>query len=703
MARFYTSCPTERRIPGDCEKPGNGYGAALLQDNEGYCFQTAERTLFLGREYGMNGTEKGARRRMRLQELAVPLAVASVFAALLAASIPLANPKAPNWVDTSSPFTALNIAFAWIAAFAFMWLLSADDAPKRLAQALRRIRPHAPASNPSQNKAREGNGSTFFRRIRSKLAFSWDYRSILVCALLILVAWFPVLLFIWPGGFSRDTVNMLYQFTTSGPVWYSATGTMIDAHFINHHPVFDTLICGFFYWLGSLTGNSAWGIFFFACATYLFAAGVLGAMLCYLHSKLHLAWGFSFACLLFFMFFPVFPLFFSYLSKDAIFVPWFLLWALEFVELWRTRGKALTVRFAILFCLVSAVCILSKQTALYLVLAGAVALFARMRGKRLKLACAGLAGGSLLVALALFPALVYPALGGVAPVGQQEALGTPLNQTVSLYREHPETFSSQDRETMNRVIKLDKAVRDYREFTVDGVKDRWRTNTATPRETMAFLALWASKGLTPQGARCYFESTARICSPFFVPTAGLNAPNFLSPRKIRSFASSVDRAGGDFVDLHLKQPKVFEENRKNLDGAIAQAVRTPVAGMFLTIGLYSGFIPLMCLIALSARRKDAARGAVWAMLPVIVLLLIQIVTPAAFARYAMPFVAGTPLLIGCTWALLNGGRADASQAEAGGKAAARAKDPHPGAHAATPPFPACRPLPPLPKMSSDSA
>lgn len=629
--------------------------------------------LLFGGEHGMNGSEKTTRARVR--ELALPAVVASIFTGASAASIPVANPKIPNWIDASNPLAALNIAFVWIVVFFIMWLLTAEDAPQRLARTLNGSRPGASVARITQSAGHSEGKRVPLWRTRIKLPFSWGHRSIFACALLILAAWFPVLLFIWPGGFSRDTVNMLYQFTTSGPVWYSATGTMIDAHFINHHPVFDTLICGFFYWLGSLTGNSAWGIFFFACATYLFTAGVLGAMLCYLHSKLHLTWGFSFSCLLFLMFFPVFPLFFSYLSKDAIFVPWFLLWALEFVELWRTRGKTSTARRAILFCLVSAVCILSKQTALYIVLAGAVALLIRMRGGRAKLVCVGLTGVALFLALALFPALVYPALGGVAPVGQQEALGTPLNQTVSLYREHPEAFSSRDRETINRVIKLDNAVRDYREFTVDGVKDRWRTNTATSRETMAFLALWASKGFTSQGARCYFESTVRICSPFFVPTAGLNAPNFLSPRKIRSFARSVDHAGGDFVDLHLKQPKVFEENRKNLDFAIAQAVRAPVAGMFLTIGFYSGFIPLMCLIALIARRKNREKGAVWAMLPVIMLLLVQIVAPAAFARYAMPFVVAAPLLIGCTWALLRGssGRKGAPQAQADGNASARAK------------------------------
>ncbi|MGI6535695.1 MAG: DUF6020 family protein [Eggerthellaceae bacterium] len=632
----------------------------------------------------------------RLRECALPVAVASMLAALLAASIPLANMSVPNWVYPSNPFNIPNIAFAWLAVFFGMWLLTAENAPHRFAGVLRRAWSRMTRRNAPKAAQDDGQARVSLPRLRTRLPFSWDRRSVLICMLLILAAWLPVLLITWPGGFSRDTVNMLYQFTTQGPAWYSATGTMVDTHFINHHPVFDTLICGFFYWLGSLTGNSAWGIFFFACATYVFASGVLGATVCYLHAKLGLCWGYAFASLLFLMFFPLFPLFFSYMSKDAIFVPWFLLWTLGYIEAWRTRGKALTVKFAILLCLVSAICILSKQTALYIMLASALALLVRVQGARMKAACAGVFAGALLVSLALFPAIVYPALGGVTPIGQQEALGTPLNQTVSLYLEHPDSFSDQDLQTVNRVIKLNRAVRDYKEFSVDGVKDRWRTKEATAQDTMAFLALWIQKGLTAQGASCYFDSTARICAAFFVPASGLSAPNFLPPRKIQAFARSVDKAGGDFVDLRLKQPKTFKDNRAAMDGAIAQTVQTPFVGMFFTIGLYSGFIPLMCLVALIAQRKRAEKGAVLALLPVIVLLLIQVVSPVAFTRYAMPFVVGAPLMVGVTVALLRGqtarsGRGGALRADAVGEGACKTQAPG-ETRAATPPL-APSPLP----------
>lgn len=608
----------------------------------------------------------------RLRECALPVAVASILAALLAASIPLANMSVPNWVYPSNPFNIPNIAFAWLAVFFGMWLLTAENAPHRFAGILRRAYSRTVSKGAPKTAQDGGRARVSFPRLRAGLPFSWDRRSVLICMLLILAAWLPVLLITWPGGFSRDTVNMLYQFTTQGPAWYSATGTMVDTHFINHHPIFDTLICGFFYWLGSLTGNSAWGIFFFACATYVFASGVLGATVCYLHAKLGLCWGYAFASLLFLMFFPLFPLFFSYMSKDAIFVPWFLLWTLGYIEAWRTRGKVLAVKFAIFLCLVSAICILSKQTALYIVLASAVALLIRVQGARLKAACGGVFAGALLVSLALFPAIVYPALGGVTPIGQQEALGTPLNQTVSLYREHPDAFSDQDLQTMNRVIRLDRAVHDYEEFSVDGVKDRWRTKEATAQDTAAFVALWIQKGLTVQGATCYFDSTVRICAAFFVPASGLSAPNFLPPRKIQAFARSVDSAGGNYVDLHLKQPEKFKNNRAAIDGAIAQTVQTPFVGMFFTIGFYSGFIPIVCLVALIAQRKRAEKGAVLALLPVIVLLLFQVISPVAFPRYAMPFVVGAPLLVGATIALMEkrsarSGRGSALQADGNGE------------------------------------
>lgn len=74
----------------------------------------------------------------RLRECALPVAVASILAALLAASIPLANMSVPNWVYPSNPFNIPNIAFAWLAVFFGMWLLTAENAPHRFAGILRR-------------------------------------------------------------------------------------------------------------------------------------------------------------------------------------------------------------------------------------------------------------------------------------------------------------------------------------------------------------------------------------------------------------------------------------------------------------------------------------------------------------------------------------------------------------------------------------
>jgi 4-amino-4-deoxy-L-arabinose transferase-like glycosyltransferase len=164
----------------------------------------------------------------------------------------------------------------------------------------------------------------------------------------------------------------------------------------------------------------------------------------------------------------------------------------------------------------------------------------------------------------------------------------------------------------------------------------------------------------------------RICAAFFVPASGLSAPSFLPPRKIQAFARSVDSAGGNFVDLHLKRPEKFKNNRAAIDGAIAQTVQTPFAGMFFTIGFYSGFIPIVCLVALIAQRKRAEKGAVLALLPVIVLLLFQVISPVAFPRYAMPFVVGAPLLVGATIALMekrtaHSGRGSALQADGNGE------------------------------------
>ena len=71
-------------------------------------------------------------------------------------------------------------------------------------------------------------------------------KSILVCTCVILICWLPYIVLQFPCAMFRDTYDQLYQFQTHAPTLYVFLGEYTNAEFVDHHPVFDSLLFGSF-------------------------------------------------------------------------------------------------------------------------------------------------------------------------------------------------------------------------------------------------------------------------------------------------------------------------------------------------------------------------------------------------------------------------------------------------------------------------
>lgn len=547
-------------------------------------------------------------------------AAASALCVALVCSAGFANGGYTQWLWAGGALFAFDVAFAWAVAFLCI-------------RALLLCTPAKPASAPA---------GRLTRFLHMALPGTWDARGIACSALLMLAVWVPVLLFTWPGGSSPDTINMLYQYASPAPTAYWTSGTVVNAEFIDHHPVLDSLICGAFWQLGGLFGNHAWGFFLFSLANFALASSVAGAMVCYMASRLLAPRGLVLASQSFLMFFPVFPAFFSYMSKDAIFVPWFMLWMLLFLDWWRTGGVPSGKRLAA-FVLVGLMCLLTKKLAIFFIVPGILVLAVHLRSPRPRIAALLGIAVSLALAFAVFPALVYPLAGGVAPGGRQEVLGTPINQVVTLYEEDPGAFSDEEVQVLDRVVNLRQVSETWRDgnpFRVDRSKDGFRQGAADS-DVDAFLGLWLKKGFGHPLA--YGKATYSICMPYFMPTQGMRMNGFLG-QYYDERRELVEDLGLTWVDLDLHQPTFFHDNQIALCSSIEAAARLPGIGMFFTIGFYSGWLPFFCFLALALRRPRA----LWGLAPIGAIWLLQLLNPAALVRYALPLIVLAPLYLAWT-------------------------------------------------------
>ena len=137
----------------------------------------------------------------------------------------------------------------------------------------------ADADKDAADKARAAAGQSARTSASQKprrfpwLNFAFDMKHVLKLAGVIFVCWLPVLILMYPCSINPDTTEQLFEFQTSAPTYYPWGNEYVDAEFVDHHPVFDTLLYGGITLLGDAIGS--YNIAFFL---FILLQGALGAL-----------------------------------------------------------------------------------------------------------------------------------------------------------------------------------------------------------------------------------------------------------------------------------------------------------------------------------------------------------------------------------------------------------------------------------------
>ena len=230
-----------------------------------------------------------------------------------------------------------------------------------------------------------------------------------------------------------------YQFLCPAPTWYPATSEAINANFVDHHPVFDSIIYGSFVSLGRMLGSDGLGMLLFGICQSAFTAIAFALTICYLE-RLGVPPLLRILSVAFVVLYPIIPISADTMQKDSTFAPVFLLYLLCYFELFRTKGAiAESKRFVVGFILVSCLIALTKKPGIYLVVICAIALLIALKHYR-KTAAIMLIAPVLICSLILH-AIFVPLLD-IAPGGKQEVLGILYQQSVTVLREAPDDVSA---------------------------------------------------------------------------------------------------------------------------------------------------------------------------------------------------------------------------------------------------------------------
>lgn len=298
----------------------------------------------------------------------------------------------------------------------------------------------------------------------------------------ILLFWLPIYLAYYPGICAYDMPIQL--------------GQILNSHYIDHHPIFHTLLIRLFLSLGKWFNNPNLGIGLFSLLQMLLLSAVISAGITSLSasgvSRFWIVLSLLWAC-----FFPVHPYISISITKDVVFSIFFLAQALLLLYLSRCQRNSLRIDFWDLEYLAAAVgTVLFRVNGKYALLVLLAYLFIRML---LSPKMRPFWGRLLLTTLAAFLAGNFM-LKGVfiltdAEQGdRREMLSLPIQQLARTYVYHggagihPEddnTMSERDKALINDFI-LNQAYLDYRPDIADPVKKQ--TNTYVIRyRSMEFI------------------------------------------------------------------------------------------------------------------------------------------------------------------------------------------------------------------------
>ena len=468
------------------------------------------------------------------------------------------------------------------------------------------------------------------------LPLDFHSKSILVAMLVMLICWLPWIILQYPCAMNGDTYNQLYQFQTSAPTYYSTIMTTVPESYVDHHPVFDTLLFGAFLTLGDVIGSQNLGLFAYSLFQCALTAGGLALSCCYLE-RLGVPKVFRLITLVFCALFPPIPMWATAMVKDPLNAAVFIYFMVLFAEGIRTRGDVFdNVRMVVLYIVLASLVILTKKSGALVVGAGSLALllYARQHWKAMALNLVT----PLAICLVIVPAVVYPAIGGVASGGKQEAFGFAFQQVVTAVRDNDD-LSAEEREAVNAVLDLKAAVKAYEPNIVDPVK-RKAVRDAETSDYLHFIGAYFTIGARHVGDYTY--SIFSVIGTLIAP--GRTFTYFHTPTQEDSWIKSFNRQDIN-GELHLtfEKPAALEKAAADVDAAWRAFVAA--LGPFqlpFDAGFYGGWIPLFCLVVCLYGRKANAI----ALVPIFAFAAIVVIGPASSTRYVLPMLYTTPLMLG---------------------------------------------------------
>jgi len=459
------------------------------------------------------------------------------------------------------------------------------------------------------------------------------WKNSLIMGGLFVIAWIPYYILFFPGTANVDTVVQLMQ-SFEIPSYINKITTIHppETYYTNHHPFATTMLFELFFKLGlNVFGDINIGVAIYVFLHMLFLAAVFTVALQYLR---HI--GITKKRLLFIqlviMFLPIFPMYAICMVKDTLFSAFLLLLMIMMYEVARTNGECFKKWWFDLFlALDCALIMLTKNYGMYIIIIVAIVYAITYRKYILQVLASFVP--IILVYQFLWVSVLLP-LWNVAPVGKQEALSVPFQQTARYVSEHGEEVTEEEKEAINGVLPYDKLKKLYEPMLSDWVKEKFNQDASSEDMSRYFNAWWKMFLKHPD---VYIESILNNTYEYWYIDK-------ISDLEYYEFEPYLQKHDPD-----KQYEELYVTNNYNTGGerfAVYQLIlmleKTPVVNIFASLGLLPWLILFMIIFNIFQKR---GKYILTYLVPVIIYAICMVSPDNGNSRYIMPVIFALPYLI----------------------------------------------------------
>ncbi len=459
------------------------------------------------------------------------------------------------------------------------------------------------------------------------------WKNSLIMGGLFVIAWLPYYILFFPGTANVDTVVQLMQsFEIPSYINDITPVHPPEAYYTNHHPFATTMLFELFFKLGlNVFGDINIGVAIYVFLHMLFLAAVFTVALQYLR---HI--GITKKRLLFIqlviMFLPIFPMYAICMVKDTLFSAFLLLLMIMMYEIARTNGECFKRwRFDLFLGVDSALIMLTKNYGMYIIIIVAIVYAITYRKYILQVLVSFVP--IILVYQFLWISVLLP-LWNVAPVGKQEALSVPFQQTARYVSEYGEEVTEEEKEAINGVLPYNKLKKLYEPMLSDWVKEKFNQD-ATSEDMSRYFNAWWKMFLKHPGT--YIESILNNTYEYWYIDK-------ISDLEYYEFEPYLQKHDPD-----KQYEELYVTNNYNTGGerfAVYQLIlmleKTPVVNIFASLGLLPWLILFMIIFSIFQKR---GKYILTYLVPVIIYAICMVSPDNGNSRYIMPVIFALPYLI----------------------------------------------------------